>query len=167
MSLNPGADTGTYTVVVNVGTYASEILGNATVEFTNLSESSETKLIVSDGDPFDYFGESVSISGDYAVVGASLDDDNGSSSGSAYIFHRVNGVWVEETKLTPSDGAQYDYFGESVSISGDYAVIGAQWDDDIGSFGAGAAYIFRRDGSTWVEEAKLTASDGDGFDHFG
>jgi len=70
-----------------------------------------------------------------------LDDDNGTNSGSAYIFKRSGTSWAEEAKLTASDGDDADYFGSSVSISGDYAIVGAYWDDDNGT-NSGSAYIF-------------------------
>ena len=76
------------------------------------------------------------------MIGASADDDNGSNSGSAYVYVRSNGVWSEQQKLTASDGASGDYFGISVSIDGDTAVIGARYDDDNGS-NSGSAYVFR------------------------
>ena len=126
------------------------------------------KLTASDGAAFDYFGNSVSISGNYAVIGAYGDDDNGANSGSAYVFERDGaGVWSEVQKLTASDGADNDYFGVSVSISGDYAVIGAYTDDDNGA-NSGSAYIFERDGAgNWSEVQKLTASDAAASDYFG
>ena len=99
-------------------------------------------------------------------MGARGDDDKGSFSGSAYIFRRDGTVWTEEAKLTPSDGAARDFFGFSVSLSGDRAIVGARGDDDKGSF-SGSAYIFRRDGTVWTEEAKLTPSDGAADDFFG
>ncbi len=71
-----------------------------------------------------------------------------------------------EVKLTASDGAADDYFGYSVSISGDYAIVGAYYDDDSGS-NSGSAYIFKRDGTSWGEQAKITASDGAAGDLFG
>ncbi len=126
----------------------------------------EAKLTASDGAAADRFGISVSISGDVAIVGARLDDDNGSSSGSAYVFRLVGGSWIEEAKLTASDGAAFDRFGISVSISGDVAIVGARLDDDNGS-SSGSAYVFRLVGGSWIEEAKLTASDGAAFDRFG
>jgi len=125
----------------------------------------EAKLLPSDAAAGDYFGGSVSISGDTAVIGAYLDDDNGSWSGSAYVFRCYDG-WVQEAKLLPSDGAADDWFGYSVAISGDTAIIGAYQDDDNGS-DSGAAYVFRRDGTGWVEEAKLLPSDGAVYDEFG
>ena len=126
----------------------------------------EAKLLPSDGAAGDRFGWSVSISGDYAVVGSDLDDDNGSQSGSAYVFKRSGTSWVEEAKITASDGAPDDQFGGSVSISGDYAVVGAPFDDDKGSK-SGSAYVFKRSGTSWVEEAKITASDGAPDNQFG
>jgi len=128
----------------------------------------EQKLVASDGAASDYFGESVSISGDIALVGANGDDDEGLDSGSAYVY-RYNGStdeWEEEDKLVPGDGAANDFFGGSVSISGDTALVGAKWDDDNGSL-SGSAYVFRYNGSTWVEESKLVPSDGASLDYFG
>ena len=101
----------------------------------------EFKILALDGVADDRFGCSVSISGDYAIVGAHQDDDNGSASGSAYVFQRSGSDWVEVDKLTASDGAKADKFGISVSISGDYAIIGAHQDDDNGN-NSGSAYIY-------------------------
>jgi hypothetical protein len=126
----------------------------------------EAKLLPHDGAPIDYFGASVSISGDVVVIGANNDDDLGSGSGSAYIFRRVDTSWIEEAKLTPADGAEADHFGVSVSVSGGYAIIGAFWDDDRG-VESGSAYVFRNEGTSWIEEAKLTAGDGSAQDYFG
>ncbi len=126
----------------------------------------QAKLTASDGAAEDFFGISVSISGDYAVIGAYCDDDNGSNSGSAYIFHRSETTWTQQAKLTASDGAYEDYFGTSVSISGDYALIDAHRDDDNGN-NSGSAYIFHRNGTTWTQQAKINASDGADQDHFG
>jgi len=127
----------------------------------------EQKLTASDGDRDDAFGISVSISGDYAFVGAYEDDDNGINSGSAYIFKRDGSNWIEKQKLTASDGDEVDQFGRSISISGKYAIVGANYDDDNGVYFSGSAYIFERDGTNWTEEQKLTASDGAEYDFFG
>jgi len=126
----------------------------------------QQKLTASDGTETDYFGSSVSISGDYAIVGALADDDNGSFSGSAYIFKRIGSTWIEQQKLLASDGAEDDYFAGFLSISGDYAIIGAVGSDGIVSE-SGAAYIFKRTDTIWVEEQKIFASDGAWFVGFG
>jgi hypothetical protein len=126
----------------------------------------EAKLLPHDGAPIDYFGASVCISGEIAVIGANDDDDQGSGSGSAYIFRRGDTSWTEEAKLTPADGAAGDHFGVSVSVSGDYVMVGSFWDDDHGAE-SGSVYVFRNEGGTWIEEAKLTAGDGSPQDYFG
>ncbi|TFB11899.1 hypothetical protein E3V55_02505, partial [Candidatus Marinimicrobia bacterium MT.SAG.3] len=133
---------------------------------TGTSWAQEAKLLASDGAADDLFGWSVSISGDYAVVGARRDDDNGISSGSAYVYKRTGTSWAQEAKLLASDGAADDLFGWSVSISGDYAVVGAFGDDDNGT-DAGSAYVFKRTGTSWAQEAKLLASDSGVGDQFG
>lgn len=126
----------------------------------------EQELIASDGASNDEFGTTVAIHGDVAIVGAPLDDDAGSSSGSSYIFRFNGATWVEEQKLTAADAASGDQFGLSVSISGDAAIVGAP-DDDDGGNGSGAVYAFRFDGASWIEEQELAASDAASFDAFG
>ncbi len=117
------------------------------------------KLHASDGVTNDYFGAAVSISDDTAVVGAWGDDDLGSHCGSAYVFEKVGGVWMQVAKLGADDGAMNDYFGWSVSVSGDTAIVGALADDDVGS-NSGSAYVFEKAGGAWAEVAKLVAADG-------
>ena len=120
------------------------------------------KLLPSDGAAFDNFGISVAISGTTAVVGAWKDDDNGSSSGSAYLFDTTTGQQI--FKLLPSDGAAGDRFGLPVAISGTTAVVGAENDDDNGT-DSGSAYLF--DTTTGEQLFKLLPSDGATEDHFG
>jgi hypothetical protein len=126
----------------------------------------QAKLTASDAAAGDLFGDPVSVSGDTAVVGAYGNDDAGSWSGSAYVFTRSGGVWTQQAKLTASDAAADDWFGISVSVSGDTAVVGSDWDDDAGR-NSGSAYVFKRNGSTWTQQAKLTASDAAEGDWFG
>jgi len=132
----------------------------------------QAKLIASDAAEGDQFGYSVSISGDVAVIGAHLDDDGGHDSGSAYVFEKPPGGWedmTETAKLTAADAAVNDEFGDSVSISGDVAVIGAPGDDD-GGYNSGSAYVFEKPPGGWedmTETAKLTASDAAAHDLFG
>jgi len=126
----------------------------------------EQQNVVSSTTSFlDEFGGSVAISGDTAIVGARRDGDDGSNSGSANIFTRTGGTWTEQQKLTASDAATLNYFGTSVAISGDTAIVGAP-EYPVGGE-AGSAYVFTRSGSTWTEQQKLTASDGSEYDNFG
>lgn len=125
-----------------------------------------SKLIADDGSCLDGFGKSVAISGDSVIVGAVGDDDRGNHSGGAYMFTRVGTEWVQEAKLVPSDGEEEEWFGNSVAISGNLAVVGAFRDDDSGLW-SGSAYVFRREGLTWKEEAKLLPIDGASRHYFG
>jgi hypothetical protein len=130
------------------------------------AEPLQTRITPADGAAQDSFGGSVCIAGAYAIVGTREDDDNGSNSGAAYIFERDGTVWTQQAKLTPSDGAAEDQFGHSVAISGDYALVGAPYDDDNGAE-SGAAYVFKRDGTVWMQQAKLKPVDGAAEDFFG
>ena len=108
--------------------------------------------------------------GDYVVVGARLEDgaaDATSASGAAYVFTRSGSSWTEQAILRASDAQAFDYFGTSVSINGDgtYIAIGAAYAP--ANARNGAIYVFTRSGSTWSQQAKLTASDGEGSDYLG
>ena len=126
----------------------------------------QAKLLPSDGFANDFFGCSVSISGDYVIVGARADDHTTINEGSAYIFKRNGTSWAQQAKLIASDADQEDYFGAAVSISGEYAVVGAVGDGENG-FNSGAAYIFKRNNTSWAQQAKVSASDGESNDLFG
>jgi len=150
-----------------VGAGGENLSSGAAYIFRRNSDGSWTqqeKLLANDGAVWDIFGSSVSISGDYAIVGACSDDYNGS----AYIFRRnFDGSWTQQKKLIANNVAESDGFGNSVSISGDFAIVGALYDDGQGS-DFGVAYIFRRssDGS-WIQHRKLTSDDGAEGDQFG
>lgn len=126
------------------------------------------KLIAGDGAPSDYFGTSVAVSDDRALIGASEDDVNWMDSGSAYMFERqANGTWLQVQKLIASDGGPSDYFGISVAVSDNRALIGTHKDDDNGLF-SGSAYVFERQvNGTWTQVQKLLANDSAAQDHFG
>jgi len=115
------------------------------------------KITASDGAAYDYFSDSVAVGNGRIVVGARFDDDNGSNSGSAYIFD-LDGTQL--AKITASDGAASDIFGSSVAVGNGRIVVGAAGDNSS----QGSAYIFDLDGT---QLAKITASDGDATDNFG
>jgi hypothetical protein len=138
----------------------------------------EQKITASDRGAVDHFGSSVAISGDYAIVGAMWEDENAQGTnglldpGSAYIFVRSGGSWVQQQKIVASDRSDFDSFGNSVAINGDYAVVAAV-DDDEGEgpgsvlSGAGSIYVFVRNGSTWTQQRKLVPADRQAADRFG
>ena len=120
------------------------------------------ELVPSDAAVHDQFGISVGISGGIAIVGAHGDDDLGSASGSVYLFDVTTGEQL--AKLHAPDGRSGDRFGWSVALSGNIAVIGADGDDDGGSY-SGSAYVF--DITTGEQLAKLTGSDPGMWRYFG
>ena len=124
----------------------------------------QAKLVASDGVTNDLAGTSVSVSGDTAVVGVPA---RGFQQGCAYVFVRTANTWTEQAKLTASDGANDDVFGRAVGVSGDTVVVGAYTDDVGPNTDQGSAYVFVRTGTSWSEQAKLTASDGAAQDRFG
>ena len=129
-------------------------------------ENEVAKLLASDAQANDYFGGSVAVSGDTAVIGARYEDTGGSNAGAAYVFTRSGGSWTQQAKLLASDAQSSDYFGVSVAVSGDTAVIGAYGEATGGSY-AGAVYVFTRSGGAWTQQAKLLASDAQSSDQFG
>jgi len=133
---------------------------------SGMTWTQQAKLLPSDGATDDRFGYAVSLDGDTALIGACLDDDNGGSSGSAYVFTRSGTTWTQQQKLLPSDGASGDWFGRFVSLNGDTALIGSDCDDDNGE-DSGSAYVFTRTGITWTQQAKLLPLDGSTWDIFG
>jgi hypothetical protein len=140
---------------------------------------------------------SVAISGDTIVVGASGESSNATGvngnqsntssvdAGAAYVFVRSGTNWTQQaylkasnTKLSNSDATKSAYFGGSVAVAGDTIVVGADYEDsnatgvngdqsDHSALGAGAAYVFVRNGTNWAQQAYLKASNTDAGDNFG
>jgi len=132
--------------------------------------SQQAKIQASDAEASDQFGSSVSISddGNTAIIGAQYEDTTATDAGAAYIFTRSGTTWSQQAKIQASDAETNDYFGFSVSISGDgdTAIVSAYLEDTSGT-SAGSAYIFTRSGTTWSQQAKIQASDAAANDYFG
>ena len=126
-----------------------------------------TKLTASDSNGGDQLGYAVAISENEVISGAPKHSAGGLGSGAAYIYEqKEDGTWIETIKLSDGETASEDQFGISVAISGNLAISGAQQDDDVAP-NAGAAYIFERSGSLWLQRAKLIADDAKAGDLFG
>ena len=149
-------------------------------EYNGITWNQSQKLVASDRGASDWFGGSVAISYNTAVVGAHREshDSNGLNpmpySGSAYVFEKTGSVWNEVQKLTSSDRGQYEYFGQDVDIEGPYIIAGvaSDYQDENGTnnlIAAGSAFIFERDytSGTWPISAKIDASDRAIGDRFG
>ena len=126
----------------------------------NTDGTGEQKITASDGAASDRFGHSVAISDTKVVVGSAYDDDSGSNSGSVYVYN-LDGTG--EQKITASDAAGNDRFGEEVAMSDTKIVVGAVNNDDAGS-NSGSVYVYNTDGTG---EVKITASDHAVGDQFG
>ncbi len=135
----------------------------AEVAYTfNAVTGAQLQMLAPNDPPSRSFGYSIDIQGNIAVIGARWDDDNGTQSGSAYIFDALTGAQLH--KLVPSDGGVDYNFGRSVSIHDGIVGVGAHYDSENG-FRAGAAYLF--DASTGAFIRKILAPDGTTNDEFG
>jgi len=152
--------------------------------------SQQAYLKASYPDAGDEFGERVAISGNTVVVGArnessgatgvngNANDNSASEAGAAYVFVRTGTTWSQQAYLKASNTEAVDHFAYSVGISGDTIVVGATLEDsgatgingdqsDNSTSGAGAAYVFVRNGTAWTQQAYLKASNTDPNDIFG
>jgi FG-GAP repeat len=130
--------------------------------------SQRTRLTAAHPAPHGFFGGSVALAGDTALIGARFATVGGQScAGAAYVFARSRATWSQQARLTAADAAAYDSFGLSVALSGDTALVGALWKTVGGHSSAGAAYVFARWGTSWSQQAKLTAADAAQNDSFG
>jgi hypothetical protein len=131
------------------------------------------KLTATDGAPGDQFGFAIELAGRRALIGApAANIGSNPHQGAGYVFGRSNGIWTQGQKLTASDGAAYDQFGQSVALRQGRALIG-EWshDDDFNHLPPppkqGVSYVFRLASGSWNQGQELTASDGEPGDSFG
>ncbi|MFC6964599.1 FG-GAP repeat protein [Halocatena marina] len=125
------------------------------------------KLLASDGQAQDFFGDSVAIAGDTIVGGAPLENENGMEAGAAYVFERQDGSFAETQKLLASDVQAGDEFGTSVAIVEDLIIVGALFADNENGVDTGVTYVFERQGDAFTETQTLLADDGQAGDRFG
>ena len=135
-------------------------------EETCASSELEDILYANETSVGDNFGYSLDAEDTALIVGAFRENSAGTDSGKAYIFRNNGGQWVEEASLAAADAASNQRFGYSVAISDEWAVVGAPNNNDSVSQ-SGAAYIFRRENSSWEQHAKLTSPNASEKDAFG
>ncbi|EEA96924.1 VCBS domain-containing protein [Pseudovibrio sp. JE062] len=162
-SLNNGevaTDTFSYTVTDSSGESSTETV-TVTVNGESEFAISPAKLVASDGATDDRFGNSVSVNDNgVVVVGAYADDDNGSASGSIYVYTPIDNGFYEETKLTTSDGDDVDFFGNTTAINNAGVIVASSFNDDDMGENSGSIYVFTPTEGGSYSEVKLTASDG-------
>ena len=133
--------------------------------FEGLFWTFQQKLLAPDGEPGDRFGITVAAREGMIAIGASGDDDYGENAGAVYVFEFDGKCWILQSKIHPDDtGPGHGFAG--VAISGDTMLVGAAGDDVHGIY-SGSAYIFRFDGSQWLQEDKLVPEIGHPYDYFG
>ncbi len=134
---------------------------------TAQAQCQRTRLQAPDGEAGDRMGNHIAIDGNRMVIGAHSEDHSGfTDCGAAYVYVRNGNAWDFEAKLVAAVPKDEAHFGWSVSIDGDYIAVGARTEDEFGSQ-SGAAYIFRRVGSVWSQQARLIAGDPEEFARFG
>jgi hypothetical protein len=129
----------------------------------------EAYLKASNTDVGDRFGHSVALWGDTLAVGAIGEDGGATSSGAVYVFRRSGTTWQQEAYIKSSVADPSALFGNSLALSGDVLAVGAWFGDGSSDTvdNSGLAYVFRRTGTTWQQEAKIQASNAGVDDHFG
>ena len=145
---------GDYLIISANHTYNNSS-GSAYIYYNDDENWNEMDIVTASGSPIcDQYGCSVGITedGDYAIVGAFNDDENGESSGAAYVYQRAGSEWNLQIKLMALDGASLGYFGNSVFISGDYIFISSAGDDYNGSI-----YIYENNGTSWEYDSTLVS----------
>jgi hypothetical protein len=114
------------------------------------------------------FGGSISLQGTTVLIGANAATVGANSyQGAAYVYALNEGVWQFVQELTSNDGASSDFFGSTVALDGNTALIDAHGATVNGNASQGAAYIFTQSSGLWTQSQKLTASDGLAYDGFG
>ena len=130
------------------------------------------KIIPTDGDLDDYFGDAVTIAADGSTIAVGAfghEDSTGPNAGSVYIFTSEEGGWVQQAKLLPDDGHSQAFFGKSLALSaeGQTLVIGADRAEDMTGRAVGSAYVFSKSNTSWRQIKKLTPDRLDNIAKFG
>ena len=127
----------------------------------------EAKLVPADGTIGDWFGYDVDISGDTDIIGSPFDNDMGIDSGYVYVFLiRYNVKWEEIQKLTPENAEAGDWFGVSLDLYDDTAIIGAQYDNERGNDNL-YSYVYTNICSKWNKNGEIVPEYGEAYDEFG
>lgn len=154
---------------------SSEDIGKGAVYVYQKSGSVWTKiqrLVPSDINNYDTFGNKCSINSDGSVIVASAQSHTVSGykqAGAAYVFEKQESTWVETQQITESEPKQGNYFAENISMSknGTTIALSSANEDPEGIIDAGCVYLFQKINSTWTQVQKLTASDKEAYDKFG
>jgi hypothetical protein len=127
-----------------------------------------TLLPPTDAVRFDYYGRSLQLANDTLLIGMPQSDGtNSCGNGKVFLYTRSNGTWSLQTTLAASEGQHGDGFGTSLHLNGDYLIVGAAYASIGGAVSQGKAYVFKKAGIGWTQQAILTASHGNEGDKLG
>lgn len=124
----------------------------------------QTKLLAADAAQYDYFGLSVAVKGDTAIVGAYAKSDLAQNAGAAYAFSRNTGTWAQSARLGTSNALIDAYLGATVATNGSYTAAGAPY-ASVGAQNDGVVYLFSN--ATWQQQTLLLPNDPDSLSQFG
>jgi len=175
--IDPGDFFGRYLSIQNedlfIGAHQDDVNGYASgsVYIFRLDELTgnfieHQKIVPEDGDVEEFFGYSIDINDNFAIIGSHHDSDFGGSSGSAFILKRENDLWSIHKKILPSDPKAGDEFGKAVSMTANNLAIGSFLDDDQGT-NSGSVYLFNFDEDDWIEYQEINPLDAEAYDQFG
>jgi hypothetical protein len=137
---------------------ARSVMTQSSLTFT------QTKLLASDAAQYDYFGLSVAVKGDTAVIGAYGKSDLARNAGAAYAFARNAGAWAQQARLGTSTPLIDAYLGATVATNGSYTAAGAPY-ASVGAQNDGVVYLFSN--ATWQQQTILLPNDPDSLSQFG
>jgi len=157
---------------IAVGAYEYEDQGNsdgAVVIFDKVgAEWERTQTILPELNGARRFGNAVALNGDRLAIGAYLtSQSSGSGPGSAHVYVRNGATWQSEFAVRSPDGGVDVEFGYSIGLSGDVMVVGAPQNNNSSNVRTGAAFVFTREGGSWVQLVRLTPEGGAAGDRFG
>jgi hypothetical protein len=138
------------------------------MSFSNENDSAPLSVSAQQPASSSAFGSRVAISGNYSIIGAPrYSGSNLNNQGLAFVFEKTGSGWRQAARLAAPDSAAGDYFGGSVAISGDYAIVGSSNKTVNAKVAQGKAYIYHRVGSSWVLEHQQVKTNGLAYDNFG
>ncbi len=154
--------------VAAIGAYQSNLSAGAVYVFTGSGSAwtQKAKLTADDGVRNDCLGWSVAVSSAGVLAGAPFAVVDGIQVGAVYAFGGNGGNWSQTQKVTATNGAIGDFFGDAIAMDGNVSVIGAD-SASVNGNQAGAAYVFDTSGGSWVQKTEVTSADGAAFDNFG
>ena len=164
---DPVVDSGYgYAVAIDTDTIAVGSWGSGIWIWTRSGSTWTAATDITSPATLDSFGAALDLDGASLIVGAPRDDDAAANAGTAYVYTGAGATWTLESELPSTTATASDFYGESVTISGDTAVVGIPRANDGPSTNTGAFQVWTRAGAVWTvgdTVVSVTNADGDLF----